>query len=96
MARLSINTHLRSVVIIGEFCGWDIDKAIRSERKKKSKLIHFDDMQRGEFRVLSCKSYQGGEVYPTDGRQMPNRYFNGEKDETIYCYFKGENQNGLV
>ena len=87
MARLSINTALNSVVLVGEFCGWDIDKAIRGDRKKKRKLIHFDDLPEGEYKVLSCKSYQGGEVYPTDKRQMPNRYFNGEKDETIYCYF---------
>lgn len=26
MARLNINTNLRSVVVVGEFCGWDIDK----------------------------------------------------------------------
>ena len=91
MARLNIYTNLRSVVVVGEFCGWDTDKAVRVDLKKDNKLIHFDDMQKGEYRVLSCKSYQGGEVYPTDGRQMPNRYFNGEKDETIFCYFEKEN-----
>lgn len=88
MATLHINTNLHSVVVIGEFCGWDIDKAVRCDLKKNHKLIHYENMQKGEYRILSCKSYQGGEVYPTDGRQMPNRYFNGEKDETIYCYFK--------
>ena len=91
MARLNINTGLRSVVVVGEFCGWDIDKAVRCDLQKNRKQIHFDNMQRGEYKVLSCKSYQGGEVYPTDGREMPNRFFNGEKDETIYCYFKKEN-----
>ena len=87
MARLSIDTALRSVVIVGEFCGWDIDKAIRVDMKKRNKQIHINNMPKGEYRILSCKSFDGGEVYPTDGRQMPNRYFNGEKNETIYCYF---------
>ena len=90
MARLNISTDLRSVVVVGEFCGWDLDKAVRCDLLKNRKHIHFDNMPQGEYKVLSCKSYQGGEVYPTDGREMPNRYFNGEKDETIYCYFKKE------
>lgn len=87
MPKLSISTSLQSVVIVGEFCGWDVDKAIRAERKNDNKLIHFADMPKGEYRVLSCKSYHGGEVYPTDRRQMANRYFSGEQDEKIYCYF---------
>ena len=91
MARLNIHTCLHSVVVVGAFCGWDIDKAIRCDLLSNSKLIHFDDMPKGEYRVLSSKSYEGGEVYPTDGRQMANRYFNGDKNETIYCYFEKEN-----
>lgn len=90
MASLSINTALHSVVIVGEFCGWDIDKAIRVDKKKRNNLIHINDMPKGEYKILSCKSYEGGEIYPTNGRQMPNRYFNGEKNETIYCYFEKE------
>ena len=91
MPRLNINTNLHSVVVVGEFCGWDVDKAIRVDLKKGNKLIHLDDMPKGEYTILSCKSYHGGEVYPTDGRRMSNRYFNGKKDETIYCYFEKEN-----
>lgn len=87
MAKLSIKTPLQSVVIVGEFCGWNLDEAIRVERKAGNKLITVNDMPKGEYRVLSCKSYQGGEIYPTDGRQMANRYFNGVEDEKIYCYF---------
>lgn len=90
MARLSIDTALRSVVIVGEYCGWDIDKATRVDLKKGNKLIHINDMPKGEYRILSCKSFDGGEIYPTSGKQMPNRYFNGEKNETIYCYFNKE------
>lgn len=85
MAKLYIRTALKSVVIVGEFCGWDIDKAIRADLKPGRKFIGVA-LPKGEFRVLSCKSYQGGEVYPTNGRQMPNRYFGGES-ETITCYF---------
>ena len=86
MPRLNIRTSLNSVVLVGEFCGWDIDKAIRADRMPQRKLISVD-MPKGEYRVLSCRSYQGGEVYPTDGRQMPNRYF-GKHTETITCYFE--------
>lgn len=87
MAKLFINTKLQSVVIVGKFCDWNIDNAIRVERKPKNKLICVDNMCEGEYRVLSCKSWQGGEIYPSDGRQMGNRYFNGSEDEKIYCYF---------
>lgn len=88
MAKLFIQSDLKSVVIVGEFCGWNIDNAIRVDKKPKNKLICVENMPKGEYRVLSCKSYQGGEVYPTDKRQMANRYFNGIEDEKIYCYFK--------
>lgn len=87
MARLSIKTNLLSVVVVGDFCNWDIDKAIRADREPARKLISIEGMPRGEYRVLSCKSYDGGEIYPTDGRQMANRYFDGKEDEKIYCYF---------
>lgn len=91
MAKLSINTSLDSVVICGEFCGWNIDKALRVNRAvkkdKPEKHIIVREMPKGEYRVLSTKSFIGGEIYPTDRRQMPNRYFSGEADEVISCYF---------
>lgn len=89
MARLNIRTNLRSVVLVGEFCGWDVDKAMRVDRKPRHAVICVEGMPKGEYRVLSCKSYHGGEVYPTDGRQMPNRYF-GDHTETITSYFEKE------
>ncbi len=91
MARLNIRTTLRSVVLVGEFCGWDIDKAVRAELRPGRKFISVEGMPKGEYRVLSCRSYQGGEIYPTDGRQMPNRYF-GDHGETITCYFEKEKE----
>lgn len=87
MARLYINTNLNAVAVVGEFCGWDIDKAICCERRKGKKQIAVD-LPAGEYTVLNCKSYHGREVYPTDGREVPNRYFSGTKNESIYCYFK--------
>lgn len=87
MAKLFIKTKLHSVVIVGEFCNWNVDEAIRVDRKTGDKQICVKDMPKGEYRVLSCKNYSGGEVYPTDGRQFANRYFNGEENETIICYF---------
>lgn len=87
MAKLFIKTKLNSVVIVGAFCDWNIDEAIRVERKEGNKTICVNDMPKGEYRVLSCKNYQGGEIYPTDGRQFANRYFSGTENETIYCYF---------
>lgn len=89
MAALHIRTKLNSVVVVGAFCGWDIDKAKRIDRKKGNALIHIENMPKGEYKVLSCKSLEFGEVYPTDGRPMPSRYF-GEIDETINCYFEKE------
>lgn len=87
MARLSIRTRIKSVVVCGAFCNWDIDKAIYAERKHNQKCINIDNMPTGEYRVFSCKSFLGGEIYPNDGRQMQNRYFSGEINEIITCYF---------
>ena len=87
MARLSIKTNLKSIVVVGAFCDWDLDSALRIDLKHDRKLIHIDNFPEGEYRVLSCRSWQGGEIYPSDGRQMGNRYFNGKEDEKIYCYF---------
>ena len=85
MAKLNIRTSLHSVVLVGEFNGWDIDKAERVDLKPGHKFITVD-LPTGEYRVLSCRSWQAGEIYPTDGRQMPNRY-KTEHGETITCYF---------
>lgn len=87
MPKLSIKTSLDSVVVVGQFCNWEVDKAIRADRKAGQKAIVIADMPVGEYRILSCKSFVGGEVYPTDGRQMANRYFGGDSDEIISCYF---------
>ena len=86
MAKLQIQTSLNSVVVCGEFCDWDIDKSIVLDRKKGSKYLTIEEMPKGEYRVFSCKSFLEGEVYPKDGRQMPNRYFSGEVNEVICCY----------
>ena len=85
--KLSIKTGLESVVLCGAFCDWDINKAIRADRVKGNKFINVDDLPAGEYRVFSCRSFIGGEVYPTDGRQMANRYFSGEVNEVIRVYF---------
>lgn len=87
MAKLQIKTDLDSVVICGEFCGWDINRSIRVDRTKGNKFIAINEMPKGEYRVFSCKNFDCGEVYPTDGRQMPNRYFSGEANEIICSYF---------
>lgn len=87
MKKLYIQTAYDSVVVCGQFCEWNIDKAVRIDRKKGNKYISFEDMPVGEYRVFSCKNFQSGEIYPTDGRQMGNRYFSGEADEVICCYF---------
>ena len=87
MAQLSIRTSLDSVVVCGEFCDWNIDKALRVDRVNGQKYIIVNDMPKGEYRVLSCENFYYGEVYPKDGRQMSNRYFSGDMDEVISCYF---------
>lgn len=89
MAKLSIKTNIKSVVVVGEFCDWDLDKALRVELKGRSKLLTVEDFPEGEYKVLSCKNYrEGSEVFPSDARpKVENRYFNGKDDEKIYCYF---------
>lgn len=87
MAKLSINTNIDSVVLCGEFCKWNMNEAIRTDREKGQKNIVVNDMPVGEYRVFSCKSFLSGEVYPNDGRQMSNRYFGGKTNEIISCYF---------
>ena len=95
MAKLHIYTPLDSVVICGEFCEWNLERSLRvyravweKGRGKKAKFITVNFMPKGEYRILSCKNFACGEVYPTDGRQMPNRYFSGEANEVICVYFK--------
>lgn len=89
MAKLFIKTNLKSVVVVGEFCDWNLDKAVRVDLKKGNKTIVVEDLPQGEYKVMSCKNYsEGCEIFPTDGRnKVENRYFNGEENETIYCYF---------
>ena len=89
MAKLFIKTKLKSVVVVGEFCDWDLDKALRVDLKAGNKTIVVDKFPKGEYKVLSCKNYQhGGEIFPTDGREKTeNRYFNGSENETIHCFF---------
>ena len=87
MAKLFIKTKLNSVVVVGEFCGWNVDNALRVEIEPKKKFICVEDMPKCEYRVLSCRDFTGGEIYPTDGRQMANRYFSGTEDEKIICHF---------
>ena len=87
MAKLYISTKLQSVIVVGKFCDWQPEKGIKVDLQGNKKLLCVDEMPKGEYRVLSCKSYHGGEIYPTDGRPMANRYFNGTQDEKIYVYF---------
>lgn len=86
MAKLTIYTPLNRVIICGEFCNWDIDKAREAVKTGKGKSIVVDDMPKGEYRVFSCKSFLGGEVYPS-GQQMHNRYFDGSVNEVIVSKF---------
>lgn len=85
--KLKINTNYNSVVLCGDFCGWDMDKAIRVDRQEGASLITVKNMPQGEYRVFACKSHTSGEVYPTDGRQMGKRYFAGMHDDVIDVYF---------
>lgn len=87
MSKLSIHAAVDIVYLTGEFCNWNLDGAICAKRKKGNKSIVVDDMPQGEYKVLSDKKYAASEVYPTDGSEMPNRYFGGEANEVICVYF---------
>lgn len=86
--KLKINTQYNSVVLCGDFCGWEMDKAMRIDRLDSAKMITVKGMPIGEYRVFACKDYTSGEVYATDGRQMGNRYFSGVRDDIIDVYFE--------
>lgn len=90
MHKLKIATRVDEVVVVGEFCDWNFAGAYRAKRKPGAKYLTIDIMPKGEYRVCSCCNFLGGEVFPTDGRQMNNRYFSGVADEVIYCYFNKE------
>ncbi|MEG1509430.1 MAG: hypothetical protein RR454_03125 [Clostridia bacterium] len=78
-------TNLDSVVICGEFCNWDIDNAIRVEKKPKAKFIIINNMPEGFFKCFSTKSFLGGEVTQR-GEDMNNRYMD-IFDKTIKIRF---------
>lgn len=88
MSKLQIRTKANSVVIVGDFCKWELATAKQIDRIKGAKFIVCDEISQGEYKVLDCKSYQGNEIYPTNGRFMSNRYFDGTSDETINVFFK--------
>lgn len=87
MSKLQIHTTAKQVVIVGQFCDWNVENSILAQRKKGSKSIIVENMPIGEYKVLADKTYKAAEIYPTDTREMPNRYFSGEANEVICVYF---------
>lgn len=83
MAKLTIKTHLSRVILIGEFCDWDMNKAVEYEKKKGNKNIIIDDMPTGEYKILSCRSWWFGEEKSEDGGTLPNRVFTGDRNRII-------------
>ena len=80
--RLSIETKLDRVIVIGSFCDWDMNKAIEVNRKGKSKRLVVDNMPACEYKVLNCKSWLGEEKPIKE-----NRVFMGDKNEIIKVEF---------
>ena len=80
--RLSIETKLDRVIIIGSFCDWDMNKAIEVNRKGKSKRLVVENMPTCEYKILSCKSWLGEEKPIKE-----NRVFKGDKNEIIKVEF---------
>ena len=80
--RLSIETKLDRVIVIGSFCDWDMNKAIEVNRKGKSKRLVVENMPKCEYKVLNCKSWLGEEKPIKE-----NRIFNGDKNEIIKVEF---------
>ena len=87
MSKLQIFTSANKVCLTGEFCDWNLNNALCIKKAKGNKSIIVKDMPQGEYKVLADKNYSSAEVYPTDGREMPNRYFSGEANEVICVYF---------
>ena len=80
--KLSIETSLDRVILIGTFCDWNMDKAIEVNRKGKSKRLVVDNMPACEYKVLNCRSWLGEEK-PIKS----NRVFMGDKNEIIKVEF---------
>lgn len=90
MAKLSIKTKdsYDSVFIIGDFNDWQLANAKRVDRKKRAKFIVVEDMPVGQYRVYWRPFFNDYEKYPYHHEQeMSPRYFGGEIDEVICCYF---------
>lgn len=82
MAKLTIKTPLNRIVLIGEFCDWDMSRAVEYTKKAGNKNITIDNMPRGEYKVLSCYSWLGEEK-AEDGSTLPNRVFDGDRNRII-------------
>ena len=80
--KLSIETNLDRVILIGTFCDWNMDKAIEVNRKGKSKRLVVDNMPACEYKVLNCRSWLGEEK-PIKA----NRVFTGDRNEIIKVEF---------
>lgn len=80
--KLSIETKLDRVIVIGSFCDWDMNKAIEVKRKGKAKRLVVDNMPPCEYKVLDSRSWLGEEK-PI----KPNRVFSGNKNEVIKVEF---------
>lgn len=80
--KLSIETNLDRVILIGTFCDWNMDKAIEVNRKGKSKRLVVENMPACEYKVLNCRSWLGEEK-PIKA----NRVFTGDRNEIIKVEF---------
>lgn len=80
--------NLQTAYIIGEFCDWDLDKAMKVTKIKNAKFFTVEDMPVGEYKILTCLSWIGTEICPISKKTIINRYFNGMIDETVFANYK--------
>lgn len=88
MLRIFTNTAIKTVYICGEFCDWDIDKAIEVNRTDKKDYFYIPKMPIGEYKVFDVKSFLGTEINPVTKQPSYNRFYGGKNDEVITAYFK--------
>lgn len=88
MACLKIQSKLNSIYICGDFCDWNMEKAIKVEKTNKSKDFMVEYMPTGYYKCFDSKTFFGGEVDIYDNN-IKDRHFDGV-DTRIKIRFKGD------
>lgn len=82
--KLTVNTDIDEIVVCGEYCNWNLEKATVIKRKPNYKSIIVSNMPKGEYKLLSGRDWANEEL---DTIGKPNRYFDNSKNESVVAKF---------